>query len=164
MPPGPPLLDLAAFLLAQGLKPELVSPGVPMPTVGAAAAAMGCPPDQIFKSVLFHASDGRCILVIACGDTRVDLRKVEALTGFPRLRLARPDVVLERTGYPAGGTPPVGHREPFPVIVDARVAAREWGWAGGGRPELLVRMRSADIVRLNGARIEDVVAPGAAGE
>lgn len=159
----PPLLDLAEFLRARGLDAEIVSPGVPMPTVDAAAAAMGCSPDRIFKSILFHASDGRCVLVIACGDTRVDIRKVEALTGFSGLKLVRPDVVLERTGYPAGGTPPVGHRERLPVIVDARVAAQEWGWAGGGRPELLVRIRPADIVRLDGARIEDVVLAGEGG-
>ncbi len=153
----PPLLDLAEFLRARGLDAEIVSPGVPMPTVGAAAAAMGCGPDRIFKSILFHASNDRCVLVIARGDTRVDIRKVGTLTGLSGLKLARPDVVLERTGYPAGGTPPVGHRERFRVIVDARVAAQEWGWAGGGRPELLVRIRPADIVRLDGARVEEVV-------
>ena len=50
-------------------------------------------------------------------------------------------MALRVTGYPAGGTPPVGHRERFPVVVDARVAAQEWGWAvssaalnGGTRP------------------------------
>ena len=154
---SPPLLDLADFLGAQGLEAEIVSPGVPMPTVDAAATAMGCSPDRIFKSILFHAPDGRCVLVVACGDTRVDVPKVEALTGLPGLKLARPDVVVERTGYPAGGTPPIGHRERFPVIVDVRVAARGWGWAGGGRPELLVRIRPADIIRLGQAQVREVV-------
>jgi len=57
----------------------------------------------------------------------------------------------------------VGHRERFPVIVDAGVAAQPWGYAGGGRVELLVKIRSADIVRLAEATVADVVAkvPGA---
>jgi len=51
----------------------------------------------------------------------------------------------------------IGHRERFPIIVDLQVAAQEWGWAGGGREELLVKVRSADIIRLNGARVADVI-------
>jgi prolyl-tRNA editing enzyme YbaK/EbsC (Cys-tRNA(Pro) deacylase) len=149
-------LDLADFIRAQNLEAGLIAPGVPMPTVDAAAAALGVAPEQIFKSILFQAADGRCVLVIACGKGRVSLDRVTACTGLARLKLAKPDVVLAATGYPAGGTPPVGHRAAFPVIMDARVAAQEWGFAGGGRPELLVRIRSADIIRLAGATVADV--------
>ncbi|HWU41692.1 MAG TPA: YbaK/EbsC family protein, partial [Candidatus Acidoferrum sp.] len=53
--------------------------------------------------------------------------------------------------------PPVGHREKFPIIVDTRVASQEWGYAGGGRPELLVRIKSTDIIRLTGADVHDVI-------
>lgn len=158
---APPLLDLAEFIRAQGLDAEIVSPGLPMPTVDAAAAALGVAPERIFKSILFAARDGRCTMAIACGKTRVDTKRLAALTGMNGLRLASPAVALRVTGYPAGGTPPVGHRERLPVVVDARVAAQEWGWAGGGREELMVRIRSADIVRLTGAQVGDVVADAA---
>lgn len=151
-------LALADFLRAHGLDATMVEPGAHMPTVDAAAVAMGCSADQIFKSILFEAGDGRCAMAIACGRARVDARRLASLTGLPRLRLAPPEVVLRVTGYPAGGTPPVGHRERFPVVVDRRVAAQPWGYAGGGRPELLVRIRSADIVSLTGAQVDDVVA------
>ena len=151
------MLDLGDYLRSQGLDAEIVDPGAHMPTVEAAAAAMGCAADQIFKSILFEARDGRCAMAIACGSARVDARRLAALTALPRLRLAPPDVVLRATGYPAGGTPPIGHRERFPVVVDRRVAAQPWGYAGGGRAELLVRIRSADIVTLTAALVEDVV-------
>jgi len=153
--PGP--LDLAERLRAAGLDAEIAAPGVPMPTVEAAAAAMGCAPERIFKSILFQAGDGRCVMAVACGGWRVDGPRLAAIAGTRRLRLASPEVVLAVTGYPAGGTPPVGHRERFPVVVDTRVAAQEWGWAGGGREELLVRLAPADIVRLTGATVADVV-------
>jgi Cys-tRNA(Pro) deacylase len=155
-----PPLDLAEFIRASGLDAEMVSPGVLMPTVDAAAAALGVPAERIFKSILFAARDGRCAMAIACGKARVDAARLAALTGLEGLRLASPEVALRVTGYPAGGTPPVGHRERFPVVVDNRVAAQEWGWAGGGRKELMVRIRSADIVRLTAARVDDVVAAG----
>lgn len=154
---APAPLDLAAWLRANGLDAALAAPGVPMPTVEAAAAAMACPPERIFKSILFQSKDGRCVMAVACGHWRVDGPKLAEIAGTRRLRLAPPDVVLAVTGYPAGGTPPIGHRERFPVVVDARVAAQDWGWAGGGREELLVRIAPADIVRLTGATVADVV-------
>jgi len=150
--------DFAGFILKHDLQAEIVAPGAHMPTVDAAAAALGVALSQIFKSILFQAKDGRCVMVIASGNGRVDLERVQAITGFQGLRLAKPDVVFAKTGYPAGGTPPVGHREKFRVIVDTRVAAQEWGYAGGGGPELLVKIKSADIIRLNNAEVHDVVA------
>jgi len=151
------VLDLADFILEQDLQAEIVSPGAHMPTVDAAATAMKVAPELIFKSILFQAKDGRCVMVVACGNGRVDLKNLEAITGLQGLKLAKPDVVFAKTGYPAGGTPPVGHREKFPVIVDTRVAAQELGYAGGGRPEFLVKIKSADIIRLTNAEVHDVV-------
>jgi prolyl-tRNA editing enzyme YbaK/EbsC (Cys-tRNA(Pro) deacylase) len=151
-------LPLADVIRARGFPAEIVEPGVPMPTVDAAAAAMGVAPERIFKSILFQAKDGRCVMVVACGNGRVDVKRIQGLTGLHGLKLAKPDVVLAKTGYPAGGTPPVGHRESFPVIVDRRVAVQAWGYAGGGRPELLVKIQTADIIRLSGARVADVAA------
>ncbi len=150
-------LDLANFIMEYDLQAEIVAPGAHMPTVDAAAAAMKVASEQIFKSILFQAKDGQCVMVIACGNGRVDLKRVEAITGHQGLKLAKPNVVYAKTGYPAGGTPPVGHREKFPVIVDTRVATQEWGYAGGGRPEILVRIKSTDIIRLNSAAVHDVI-------
>ena len=150
-------LDLADFILEHDLQAEIIAPGAHMPTVDAAAAAVGVAPEQIFKSILFQGKDGQCVMVVACGNGRVDLQRIQLITGLHGLRLAKPDVVFAKTGYPAGGTPPVGHREKLPVIVDTRVAAQEWGYAGGGQPEFLVRIKSADIVRLTGAAVHDVV-------
>ena len=152
------MLDLVDAIRAAGIEAELVAPGVEMPTVEAAAAALDVPAERIFKSILFQAADGACALAIACGTARVDAKRLAAITGLARLRLASPEVALAVTGYPAGGTPPIGHRERFPVVVDSRVAAQPWGWAGGGRKELMVRIATADIVRLTAAQVADVVA------
>ncbi|MEK6716245.1 MAG: YbaK/EbsC family protein, partial [candidate division NC10 bacterium] len=75
-------LDLADFILEHDLQAEIVSPGAHMPTVDAAAAAVGVAPEQIFKSLLFQAKAGQCVMVIACGNGRVDLHRVQAITGL----------------------------------------------------------------------------------
>ena len=151
-------LDFADYVHSHDLQAEIVAPGAHMPTVDAAASAVGVSPEQIFKSILFQSPAGRCVLVVASGNARVDVRRVEGLTGIVNLKLAKPEVVFAKTGYPAGGTPPLGHRERIPVIVDTRVAAQPWGYAGGGRVELLVKIQTADIIRLGQATVADVVA------
>lgn len=154
------VLDLADFIVEQDLQAEIIAPGAQMPTVNAAAAAMKVLPEQIFKSILFQGKDGRCMMVVACGNGRIDLGRVRAITGFDGLKLAKPDVVFAKTGYPAGGTPPVGHREKFPIILDTAVAAQAWGFAGGGRPDLLIKIKSADIIRLTNAEVHNVTMNG----
>jgi prolyl-tRNA editing enzyme YbaK/EbsC (Cys-tRNA(Pro) deacylase) len=44
------------------------------------------------------------------------------------------------------------------ILVDRQVADQPWGYAGGGRADLLVKIRSADIIRLTGAQVADVIA------
>lgn len=102
-------LDLADFILEQDLHAEIVAAGPHMPTMGA-AAAVEVTPEQIFKSILFQARDGQCVMVVVCGNGRVDLERVKAITGLQG-KLAKPDVVFAKTGYPADGTPPVGPGE-----------------------------------------------------
>jgi len=112
--------------------------------------------DRIIKSVLFEAKDGECVLVIAAGTARVDAKKLAAVTGKDGWRLAKPDVVLAVTGYPAGGTPPVGHATPLRVLMDAKAAALDVVYGGGGVLDAMLRIRIADIRRLTNAEVHDV--------
>jgi hypothetical protein len=130
--------DLADFILAEDLQAEIVAPGAQMPTVDAAAAAMRVAPEQIFKSIVFQSPAGRCVLVVASGNARVDRQRVEVLTGFFGLKLAKPGGSLGPNGLScgrdtAGGTPGAaagdrGHAGRFPALgVRRRWAARAVG-------------------------------------
>jgi len=147
---------LAAYLAASGVDFEFVAPGVPMPTVPAAAAAIGVPESAILKTLLFQTNDGTCVAAVASGVTRLDRGKLAAVVGVPRLKLASPETVLQATGFPAGGVAPVGHRTTFPVVVDAAVLDLTEAWGGGGDEALLLRIAPADIVRLTSAVVADL--------
>ncbi len=54
--------DLADYILTHDVQAAIVAPGAHMPTVNAAAAAMGVAPEQIFKSILFQSPAARCVL------------------------------------------------------------------------------------------------------
>ena len=161
--PGRAPTKLIAYLSAQGIDAELVAPGVPMPTVPLAAAAIGVAEDQILKSLLFRDQAGKLVLAIACGPGRVNRDRLAAVAQLDRPRLADAATVMAATGYPAGGVPPVGHLTPIPVVLDRRVAKLEVAYGGAGAEDVLLRLRPADIVQLTGATVADIV-DGVAGE
>lgn len=150
---------LIAYLRDHGIEPEILAPGVPMPTVPLAAAAIGVAESAIIKSLLFQTKDGRCVLAIASGPDRVSRAAVAAAVGYPSCGLASPEVVLAVTGYPAGGVSPVAHREAVPVVVDRRVTELAEVYGGAGSEKLLLRLSTADLLRLTRAVVADILQP-----
>jgi prolyl-tRNA editing enzyme YbaK/EbsC (Cys-tRNA(Pro) deacylase) len=130
-----------------------------MPTVPLAAAAIGVSESSILKSLVFSAPDGQLVLAIAAGPARIDRRRLAATAGFPKLTLADPAVVLEATGFPAGGVAPIGHRTPLQVILDAGAAALHVAYGGAGTEHSLLRIAPADIIRLTGATVAQITLP-----
>ena len=149
--------QLRAYLAGIGLDARVLAPGVPMPTVPLAAAAIGVSAEQIIKSVVFTDRDRRVILGIASGTARIDRAKLAALLGVPNLKLAPPEAVRTVTGYRAGGVAPIGHRTPIPVVVDRRVLAHPLVYGGGGSELTLVELSPATIIALTAATIADII-------
>lgn len=135
---------------------ELVEPGVPTPTVPDAANALGVEDRQIVKSLLFAAKSGEVVLAILSGASKVSRPRLQEITGLRGLNLADPAVVLERTGYPAGGTPPVGHTNRLDVVIDQGVMELAVVYGGGGRIDALLKICPDEIVRVTQARVAPI--------
>ncbi len=146
--------NLQAFLEDHQIDAQIVFPGAPTPTVPAAAQALGVEVDQIVKSVVFLV-DGKPFLVYGCGVRRVDPRKLAERLNVSRkkVRLADADQVLEITGYAVGTVPPVGLKTPMPAFMDPAIQRYETVYAGGGGIDALLRIRSAELLRVSGAEI-----------
>jgi prolyl-tRNA editing enzyme YbaK/EbsC (Cys-tRNA(Pro) deacylase) len=125
-------------------------------TAQEAADALGCTAAQIAKSVIFRAkTSDRPVLVIACGDNRVNEKKVAALIG-EKIGRANADFVLARTGFAIGGVAPFAHREKPLVLVDATVQRFARMWAAAGTPEALFSIATDDLIRLAGGPLADI--------
>jgi len=149
---------LGAFLREQSVDAMLVEPGGQMPTVPLAAAALGVEPAQIVKSIVFqHKKDPtRVCLAIVPGDARVHPSKVAKAVGLTQLKLASPGTTLTATGYPVGGVPPVGHRNPLPVVIDSGVLRYETVFGGGGDERHMLRISPGEICRLTQAVVAGI--------
>ena len=160
----PPLgpSDLQRFLDEAGIRARLLRNIGDTPTVPAAAAALGVAPERIVKTLLFLVAQPgqpdappRPVVVISCGESRVEKGPLARHFGVgkKRVKLASPEVVLAKLGYPVGGVPPFGHRTRLPVILDQAVVAlaeREGGlvYAGGGDDRTMLELTVDELVRV----------------
>jgi prolyl-tRNA editing enzyme YbaK/EbsC (Cys-tRNA(Pro) deacylase) len=153
--------ELESYCCEHQFDAKLMRLAEPTPTVAAAAEVMGCPVDQIVKSILFLI-DEEPVLVIACGTARVDRRALARHYNLSkkRVRLASADQVAEYTGYVAGGLPPFGHLHLLPTLIDRRVLAQPTVYAGGGSEMALLRLEPALLLRVVPAIVLDLVEGG----
>ena len=154
--------DLQAFMEQQGIPGEILILAVATPTVDAAAQAVGAPPQQIVKSVLFSLP-AENVLTISCGDQLVERRVIANLYGISRKRvkLASPEEVVAITGYAVGTIPPFGHRQPIPTLLDQRVLEFTQVYAGGGAHNALVSLNPQDILTITRPQVIDLHTPPA---
>ncbi len=150
--------DLEAWLQAHHVPGEVLRLSQPTPTVAAAAAALGVPPEHILKTIVFIA-DGEPLVVIARGPERIERRALARALGIgrKRVRTARPDEVLTVTGYPVGGVPPIGHLRPLPTWIDEQVLAVEQAFAGGGSETAMLRIAPRALLRASRGQIATLV-------
>jgi prolyl-tRNA editing enzyme YbaK/EbsC (Cys-tRNA(Pro) deacylase) len=126
-----------------------------------AADALGVAVGQIAKSVVFRRkSDEVAILVVASGDRRVVEMKVAQIVG--PIGRADAEYVKARTGFTIGGVSPLAHATPVVTLIDRELFRFDRVWAAAGHPHGVFPMTPAELERLTGAPVHDVVQAPAA--
>ncbi|TFY99506.1 YbaK/EbsC family protein [Ramlibacter rhizophilus] len=129
-------------------------------TAQQAADALGVQLGQIAKSIIFRRrEDDVAVLVVTSGDRRVDEAKVQSLVGV--IGRADADFVKSRTGFAIGGVAPVAHASAPVTLIDRELFRFDEIWAAAGHPHGVFRLQPADLERLTGAPVVDVVQGGA---
>jgi prolyl-tRNA editing enzyme YbaK/EbsC (Cys-tRNA(Pro) deacylase) len=149
--------DLARFIANNGIKAEILHLESETPTVAAAAEALGVQPDQIIKSVLFLA-DGRPVLVIANGLTRIHRKQLADVLNMSRRRVKMADgeQVDAIAGYVIGAVPPFGHPQKLETLIDQGVLQQEEVFGGGGEINALMRVTVPELRHVTGGRVVDI--------
>ena len=114
---------------ALGLDVEMTTFERPTRTVEQAAAAVGCEPSQIAKSIVFVV-DGDPVVAVASGAKRIDTDALCGVLDCAEARPASPEEVRAATGFAAGGVPPFSHG--LPVVMDQALLDEGRVWAAGG--------------------------------
>ena len=105
-----------AFLALNAPDLQVVELEASTATVEMAARGHGVTPAQIAKTLSLRVKD-RALLIVTCGDARLNNRRIkDVLGGKPRMLGA--DEVVSLTGHPVGGVCPFGLATPLPVYCD----------------------------------------------
>lgn len=119
-------------------------------SVAEAAEAANATPDELVKNVCMVDADNNLIVAIVLGPDRASTARVAKALGCTRPRLATEEEILDKTGYPCGGTPSFGFSATF--LVDPRVTERQTVITGGGSEQALVRVSTSDLLLANKAQ------------
>jgi Cys-tRNA(Pro)/Cys-tRNA(Cys) deacylase len=82
------------------------------------AAAIGLPPEQVFKTLAVRGDRSGVLLASIPANTELDLKALAAASGNKKVEMAPLKEVLALTGYVRGGVSPVGAKKPYPVFLD----------------------------------------------
>jgi Cys-tRNA(Pro)/Cys-tRNA(Cys) deacylase len=82
------------------------------------AAAIGMPPDQVFKTLVARGDRTGVLLAAIPASTELDVKSLAAASGNKKVELVPVKEVLGLTGYIRGGVSPVGTRKPYPLYLD----------------------------------------------
>ena len=120
-----------------------------------AALSIGVDLGQIVKSLVFCV-DGEVVIALVCGENRLDEAKLARCAGGDQAWREDSQTVREATGFPVGGVPPFGHREPLRVFVDEDLLAFDELWASAGTSHHNFAITPDSLVRATGGRVCDL--------
>lgn len=143
-----------AFLSAHAPDLQVLELEASTATVEMAARGHGVAPAQIAKTLSLRVGH-RTLLIVTCGDARLNNRKIkDVLGGKPRMLGA--DEVALLTGHPVGGVCPFGLATPLPVYCDLSLKAFDEVVPAAGSINSAVRIAPERMAALVNAEWIDV--------
>lgn len=120
-----------------------------------AAAAVGVEVAQIAKTLMFLA-DGNPVLVVACGDRKINTKKLGKEVGAKKVRFADADSVLAYTGFAPGGVCPFGLDNSITICLDQSLYDYEVVYAAAGTANSALPIAPERLREILAARVIEV--------
>ena len=112
------------------------------------ADELGVPAAEVVKTLVMQDEEGRPLIVLMHGDRKVSTKNLARQAGRKSIEPCKPGVAQRHSGYQVGGTSPFGTRKAMPVFMERSIAALPAIYINGGRRGLLLRISTADLVRV----------------
>lgn len=111
-----------------------------------AARERGQRPEQIIRSILFRLASQEFLMVLVAGPAQISWPALRAYLGQSRLTTAKPEEVLNATGYPIGAVSPFGLPNEMRILVDHNVVQDGEVSIGSGERGTTVILLSSDLL------------------
>lgn len=114
-------------------------------TVELAAAAVGCEPARIAKTLSFGVGD-RVALVVCAGDARIDNPKFKGQF-HTKAKMLSASGAQERIGHGVGGVCPFGAKEGCDIYLDESLKRFDVVYPAAGTSNTAVRLTLSELER-----------------
>ncbi|PZF95612.1 Cys-tRNA(Pro) deacylase, partial [Micromonospora deserti] len=140
---------LAKRKIAHRVHPYDVSPDAPN-YGGLVAAALGVPPERVFKSLVTEVG-GALVVAVVPVTGELDLKALAAAVGGKRATMADRTAAERATGYVRGGISPLGQRKRLPTVLDVTALSHPTVYVSAGRRGLQLELAPQDLITLTQA-------------
>ena len=147
--------EVRAFFEARGLRKEIHTFEDSTHNSELAAKTLGVAVGQIAKTILLMVDESPVVVVIS-GDRRVDFKKVKALRGGRRVRLAGPEDVSAHTGFKVGAVSPVALPPGIPLYQDLSLRRFETIYPAAGETNNMFVTTPGELMSLTRAEERDL--------
>jgi Cys-tRNA(Pro) deacylase len=120
------------------------------------ARELGVAEHEVVKTLVMENEEGRPLVVLMHGDRKVSTKNLARQAGMKRIDPCKPEVAQRHTGYRVGGTSPFGMKKPLPLFMERSILELPEIYINGGRRGYLVRLRTAELVRVLAPQLVDV--------
>lgn len=135
------------YLEERGYADRVLTFSVSSATVELAAAAVGCEPEKIAKSLTFMTADGP-VMVLCAGDAKVSNQKYKAQFATKAKMLSREEVT-ELIGHDVGGVCPFGIKDGVSVYLDVSLKRFDYVYPACGNAASAVKLTLGELEALS---------------
>ena len=151
-----------AFFRDLGIEDRVRELDASSATVELAAAALGCEPCRIAKTLSFKL-DGQPILIVAAGDAKIDNAAYKARFAT-KAKMLTPDEAVELIGHAVGGVCPFAVNEGVAVYLDESLKRFETVFPACGSSNSAIELTVRELERYSGSAAWVSVCKGWQGE
>ncbi len=122
----------------------------------AVAVVLGVDPERLFKTLVAEV-DGQPTVAIVPVSSRLATKLLARAAGGKKADMIAPDVAERLTGYVTGGISPFGQKRPLMTFVDETIELWDTVYVSAGKRGLQVEVSPADLIRLLGATVAELI-------
>ena len=137
-----------AYFAALGMEDRVLELPVSSATVELAAAALGCEPCRIAKSLSFLLDDAP-ILIVAAGDVKVNNAAYKSRFGA-KAKMLTPDEAVSLIGHAVGGVCPFAVNEGVTVYLDESLRRFETVFPACGSGNSAIELTIPELEKYSG--------------
>ena len=121
-----------------------------------AAAAVGVPPEMVYKTLVAKLDGKRLVIALVPCSSELDLKALATLAEVKRAEMATAQEAERATGYVVGGISPLGQRRRLETYIDSAVTELSNVYVSAGRRGLEIELAPGDLMVCCDARLGSI--------